>query len=187
MGSADHPGIRGGGQAAHRPRVQGAHPDGQDNGAPPAGPVRRAGGARRHPARARRLDRQRQPQLGHAPHPGLRVRPGVRLRRRARLEPRDRDGTGRYRTGLAAGGHAVRVPARGSRVRGSFDPRQHADPRPVSAVLMDVRRTRRGPDDRGRDHRRARRRHRADLHRHRRRLQVLLQLGDRDLPNPVGG
>ena len=127
MGSADHAGIRGRGQTPHRPRVQGAHPDGQDNGAPPAGPVRRAGGARRRPARARRLDRQRQPQLGHAAHPGLRVRPGVRLRRRAGLEPGDRDGAGRDRTGLAACGHAVRVPARRAGIRGSLDPRQPAD------------------------------------------------------------
>ena len=187
MGSADHPGIRGRGQTPHRARVQGAHPDGQDNGAPPAGPVRRAGGARRRPARARRLDRQRQPQLGHAAHSGLRVRPGVRLRRRAGLEPGDRDGAGRDRTGLAACGHAVRVPARRPGVRGSLDPRQPADPRPVSAVLMGVRGACRGPDDRGRDHRRAGRRHRPDLYRHRWWLEVLLQLGDRDLPNPAGG
>ena len=66
-------------------------------------------------ARPRRLDRQRQPQLGHPAHPGLRVRPGVRIRRRARLEPGDRDRPRRDRAGLAAGGHAVRVPPRGRR------------------------------------------------------------------------
>ncbi len=128
MGSADHAWIRGGGQAPHRPRVQGAHPDGQDNGAPSTGPVRRAGRARRHPARARRLDRQRQPQLGHPAHPGLRVRSGVRLRRRARFEPRDRDSARRYRTDLASCGHAVRVPSRGPGVRGAFDPWQPCRP-----------------------------------------------------------
>ena len=63
----------------------------------------------------------------------------------------------------------------------------HADPRPVSAVLVGVRRACWGSDDRGRDRRRARRRHRADLHRHRRRLEVLLQLGNRHLPSPGGG
>ncbi len=186
MGSADHAGPRRDGQTPHRPRVQGADPDGQDDGAPSAGRVRRAARARRRPARGRRLDRQRQPQLGHAAHPGLRVRPGVRVRRRARLDAGDRDGTRSDRTG--------RCPRRrcscsvtGGGVRGPLDPRQPADPRQIPAVLMGVRRTGRGSDDRGRDRRRAGRRHRPDLHRHRRRLEVLLQLGDRDLPNAGGG
>ncbi len=49
--------------------VQGAHPDGQDHGAAPAGAVRRSARARRRARRHRRLDRQRQPQLGakHTP------------------------------------------------------------------------------------------------------------------------
>ena len=43
-----------------------------------------------------------------------------------------------------------------------------------------------GRCDRGRrDHRAAARRHRADLHRHRRRVEVLLQLRACDLPNPT--
>ena len=65
LGSADHTGRRGRRQTAHRPRVQGALPDGQDDGAPSAGAVRRPARARRRPPRRRRLDRQRQPQLGH--------------------------------------------------------------------------------------------------------------------------
>ena len=68
LGPDDRAGGAGGRQAAHRPRLPGEVPDGEDHGAPSAGPVRRHGRTRRH-RHAGRLDRQRQPQLGHASTP----------------------------------------------------------------------------------------------------------------------
>ncbi len=41
VGSADHSGVRAARQTTHRARVQGALPDGQDDGPPSAGAVRR--------------------------------------------------------------------------------------------------------------------------------------------------